>query len=74
MLLLCPARPELLERHPGWGGGKRNYITIEIEPLSRQDTELLVRELLPGDDVPESLRIGILAKAEGNPFYVGRLE
>src|SRR5262249_19748904 len=29
-----------------------------------------VRELLPGEDVPESLREGVLQKAEGNPFYV----
>jgi class 3 adenylate cyclase len=70
LLLLCPARPELLEKRPDWGGGKRNYVTLGLEPLSPRDAERLVRELLPGEDVPESLRQGILHKAEGNPFYV----
>jgi tetratricopeptide (TPR) repeat protein len=70
LLLLCPARPELLERRMDWGGGKRNYVTIGLEALSSRDAEQLVRELLPGGDVPEGLRVGILKKAEGNPFYV----
>ncbi|HEX8033645.1 MAG TPA: hypothetical protein VF510_07345, partial [Ktedonobacterales bacterium] len=70
LLLLCAARPELLERRPGWGGGKRNYVTIGLEALSAVDTDQLVRTLLPGDEMPEQLRRGITRKAEGNPFYV----
>jgi class 3 adenylate cyclase len=70
LLLLCTARPNLLERRPDWGGGKRNYVTIALEALSPDDTERLVRELLPGANVPDALPRGILAKAEGNPFYV----
>ncbi|MFI5273852.1 MAG: ATP-binding protein [Ktedonobacterales bacterium] len=69
LLLLCPARPELLERRPGWGGGKRNYALINLEPLSAADSTRLARELLPGDGIPASLRLGIQHKAEGNPFY-----
>ena len=33
ILLLCLARPELLERRPGWGGGKLNATTVLLEPL-----------------------------------------
>jgi predicted ATPase len=33
LLLLCVARPELLEVRPGWGGGKLNATTILLEPL-----------------------------------------
>ncbi|MBF6592557.1 MAG: hypothetical protein IVW57_18760, partial [Ktedonobacterales bacterium] len=69
LLLVCPGRPELLERRPGWGGGKRNEVTLGLEPLSAQDSERLLAALLP-PDTPESLRRGILDKAEGNPFYV----
>ena len=69
LLLVCPARPELLERRSNWGGGKRNYVTLGLEPLSERDAERLVGELLP-PDTPDSLRRGILEKAEGNPFYV----
>ncbi len=70
MLLICPARPELLEKRPDWGGGKRDFVMIGLEALSGNDALELVRQLLPGTDVPYSLRQGILAKAEGNPFYV----
>lgn len=69
LLLLCAARPELLERRQAWGGGKRNYAIINLEPLSEQDADLLARALLPGDGVPESLRRNVQRKAEGNPFF-----
>ncbi|HKB47888.1 MAG TPA: hypothetical protein VKC57_09335, partial [Ktedonobacterales bacterium] len=36
---------------------------------SSQEAERLVHILLPGASVPNALRRGILAKAEGNPFY-----
>ena len=32
ILLLCIARPELLDS-PGWGGGKLNATTVLLEPL-----------------------------------------
>jgi tetratricopeptide (TPR) repeat protein len=70
LLLLCPARPELMEKRPDWGGGKRNYAIIGLEALSARDSQRLIRELLPDEGVPDSLRWGIIGKAEGNPFYV----
>lgn len=70
LLLVCPARPELLEKRPDWGGGKRNYAIIALEALSARDSQRLIRELLPDDGVPDSLRWAIIQKAEGNPFYV----
>src|SRR3954465_9412734 len=38
LLVLCTARPELYERSPGWGGGKRNSNTISLSPLGSEDT------------------------------------
>ena len=38
LLVLCTARPELLERRPGWGGGKANALTISLPPLSDDET------------------------------------
>ena len=70
LLFICTARPELLERRADWGGGRRNYATIGLEALTTSEAETLVQHLLPGDDVPERLRQSILAKADGNPFYV----
>ena len=33
ILVLCTARPELLEDRPAWGGGKLNATTVLLEPL-----------------------------------------
>ncbi len=38
ILVLATTRPELLERRPGWGGGKPNATTLSLSPLSDEDT------------------------------------
>ncbi len=42
LLMIALTRPELLDRRPAWGGGRRNYISISLEPLSDADTATLV--------------------------------
>jgi class 3 adenylate cyclase/tetratricopeptide (TPR) repeat protein len=63
LLVICTARPELLDRRPGWGGGKRNALTISLTPLSDEEITELLRSL--GSEVRETL----LARAGGNPLY-----
>lgn len=46
------------------------YTTISLSPLTEDDTRELVAELLAIDALPESVRALILAKSEGNPFFV----
>ena len=46
ILLLCVARPELLDVRPTWGGGKRNAASILLEPLSHDQADLLIGNLL----------------------------
>src|SRR5205823_12129520 len=70
ILLLCLARPELLERRPGWGGGKLNATTILLEPLDAAETEELIDSLLGGEELDPDLVARIRAAAEGNPLYV----
>jgi class 3 adenylate cyclase/tetratricopeptide (TPR) repeat protein len=70
LLFVCPARVELLEKRPGWGGGKRNFTTLTLEPLSAEQSHELIDALLSPDGLPPALRNSILAKAEGNPFFV----
>jgi class 3 adenylate cyclase/tetratricopeptide (TPR) repeat protein len=67
LLLLCMARPELLERRPSWGGGKWNATTVLLEPLDAAETERLLSEL---GDVEAELRERIVQVAEGNPLFV----
>ena len=67
VLLLCMARPELLERRPSWGGGKWNATTVLLEPLDAAETEQLLSEL---GDVPPQLHERIVQVAEGNPLFL----
>ena len=48
LLLLCLARDELLERRPGWGGGRRGATSIFLEPLTAQETRELIASLHAG--------------------------
>jgi hypothetical protein len=70
ILLLCVARPELLEIRPGWGGGKLNATTILLEPLVETDASELVDNLLGRADIATVARDRILEAAEGNPLFV----
>ena len=67
VLLLCLARPELLEKRPAWGGGKWNSTTVLLEPLDAAETERLLDEL---GGVEPGLRQRITAAAEGNPLFL----
>jgi class 3 adenylate cyclase/tetratricopeptide (TPR) repeat protein len=70
VLLLCIARPELLEVRPGWGGGKMNATSILLEPLPTDEASQLVDNLLGRADIPQAARDRILEAAEGNPLFV----
>jgi hypothetical protein len=67
VLLLCMARPELLERRPSWGGGKWNATAVLLEPLDVDETEQLLSAL---GEVPPELHERIVEVAEGNPLFL----
>jgi tetratricopeptide (TPR) repeat protein len=69
ILLICLARPDLLDLRPGWGGGKLNSTTILLEPLSEAESTKLVEELA-GAELEESAMVRIVEVAEGNPLFV----
>jgi class 3 adenylate cyclase/tetratricopeptide (TPR) repeat protein len=71
LLMIALTRPELFDRRPAWGGGRRNYISISLEPLSDADTATLVNELLTGCST--ELVDRVVEHAGGNPFFAGEL-
>jgi class 3 adenylate cyclase/tetratricopeptide (TPR) repeat protein len=71
ILLLCLARPELLDARPGWGGGKLNATSLLLEPLSEDETEKLIDNLFAR--VADSMRARITAAAEGNPLFIEQM-
>ena len=69
LLVVCNARPELLERRPGWGGGKRSALTISLAPLSDEDTARLVGALVDRAVLPAAEQTVLLQRAGGNPLF-----
>jgi class 3 adenylate cyclase/tetratricopeptide (TPR) repeat protein len=67
LFVVTLARPELLERRPNWGAGRRNFTSMFLEPLSGEAMIELLAGLVPG--LPEELRDRILDRAEGVPLY-----
>jgi class 3 adenylate cyclase/tetratricopeptide (TPR) repeat protein len=59
LLLLCMARPELLDRRPGWPA------VLRLEPLPESEAGALV-----GDDVPDEVRERIVRASGGNPLFL----
>jgi class 3 adenylate cyclase/tetratricopeptide (TPR) repeat protein len=70
LLLLCLARPELLDIRPGWGGGRVRATAIELEPLGAAESEALFEALAGSGGLPPETRAAVLEKAEGNPLFV----
>jgi class 3 adenylate cyclase/tetratricopeptide (TPR) repeat protein len=70
ILLLCLARPDLLDRRAGWGGGKLNATTVLLEPLPAAVCEQLIDALLEGGSLGGDVRARILSAADGNPLFV----
>ncbi len=62
VLIVCMARPELLDNRPSWA------VTVRLEPLSRADSEQLI-----GAQLPRELAVRIAAAAGGNPLFIGEM-
>jgi class 3 adenylate cyclase/tetratricopeptide (TPR) repeat protein len=61
------ARPELLERRPNWGAGKRNFTSLYLEPLPESAMRELLAGLVPG--LPAVAANAIVERADGMPLY-----
>jgi class 3 adenylate cyclase/tetratricopeptide (TPR) repeat protein len=67
VFVITLARPELADRRADWGAGKRNFTSLFLEPLTRNDMDQLLQGLVPG--LPDDLRTRIEDRAEGVPLY-----
>ena len=68
ILLLCMARPDLLDRRPAWAGGKLNATNLLLEPLSGSEAAEMVEALV--GSMSEQARERVVEAAEGNPLFV----
>ncbi len=76
LLLLCAARPELLERRPNWGERWPAHHRLVLQPLGTDDREALALSLLrplgPHPQAPLLHRL-LIERTDGNPFYMEAL-
>lgn len=70
ILLLCMARPDLLDRRPGWAGGKVNATTVLLEALGPHETDAMIESL---GHLDEALAARIREAAEGNPLFIEQM-
>ena len=73
IVLLCMARPELLEARPGWGGGMMNAASILLEPLGPDESRQLVENLLSYASPSGEAAARIAHACEGNPLFAEEL-
>lgn len=69
IVVVCTARPELYERHPRWGGGKRNSTTITLAPLQADEMVRLIASLSPDLALLPGIERVVREQAGGNPLY-----
>jgi class 3 adenylate cyclase len=70
VLTICTARPEFFDSRDAWGGGVRDSASIRLSPLPETESVQLVEALVGAGGLPRELTRRIVARAEGNPFYV----
>jgi class 3 adenylate cyclase/tetratricopeptide (TPR) repeat protein len=73
ILVLCTARPELLEHRPGWGGGKLNALVLSLSPLAGDEAATLLAAVLDRDVLPATAQARLLERSGGNPLYTEQL-
>jgi len=70
IVFLCTARPDLLRSRPDWGGGRRNFSSLPLDPLSLDESARLVSSFPGVDELPDGVRREVLERSGGNPFFL----
>jgi tetratricopeptide (TPR) repeat protein len=73
VLVLCLARPELLDARPRWRGGHPRLSSLLLAPLSDADALRLLGHQVGEQYLTHDQSAEILEKAEGNPLFVEQI-
>ena len=73
LVLVCIARPELLEQRPAWAAGAARAVSIDLTPLAEGPAAALLDALAGDQRIPPSTRARLLETAAGNPLYLEQL-
>ena len=70
ILIVCMARPDLLEARPNWTRGDERHISLMLGPLTDDESERLMGNLVGSVALAPNARARIHEAAEGNPLFV----
>jgi DNA-binding SARP family transcriptional activator len=73
LVLVCIARPELLEQRPVWAATAARAVSIDLTPLAEGSAAALLDALAGDQRIPPSVRARVLETAAGNPLYLEQL-
>jgi tetratricopeptide (TPR) repeat protein len=73
VLIVCLARPELLDERPAWVSEPGATASLMLEPLAPDDSERLIVHRLAGRLVPDDVVPQIVEMAQGNPLFIEQL-
>ena len=73
LVLVCLARPELLEQRPSWAAGVAKAVSVDLTPLAEDSAATLLDVLAKDQPIPPLTRARILETAAGNPLYLEQL-
>ena len=67
ILVVTVARPDLLDRRPDWGSGRRGFTSLYLTPLADEEVAKLIRGTVTG--MPEPAVERIVGSAGGVPLF-----
>jgi class 3 adenylate cyclase/tetratricopeptide (TPR) repeat protein len=74
LLIICTARPSLLQLRPGWNQSRENHQTFHLQPLNKIDSRSLAAELTRRiAEAPKPLRDLLVERSAGNPLFMEEL-
>jgi class 3 adenylate cyclase/tetratricopeptide (TPR) repeat protein len=72
ILMLCTARPDMLEERPDWSDGLRSHRLV-LDRLPDGVASQVIDNLLEGVELPAEIRSVVIRASEGNPLFVEQL-
>jgi tetratricopeptide (TPR) repeat protein len=73
LLMICLARPELLDTRPAWAAPTPESTLVALEPLSKEHAEALLEWLRGESELGDEARARIMEAADGNPLFVEQM-
>src|SRR5215468_9950507 len=73
IIVVCIARPELLDHRPAWAAEADRSVSIQLTPLGEGSAAALLDSLSSGHRIASSTRTRLIDTAGGNPLYLEQL-